>query len=274
MGITFPGLHNWLMGVLGQAHLSALSVFVVAMLATFACTRSATHGGGAETLSALLGSAVQNQDGQTLGRLQNVVVDLDSGRAEYVVLSGGGFLGLGRRTVVAPAPVLFTSTAKKGVIGIHLSKGEWSRAPEFRNGSLRALARPSRQREIAAFYRQIPAYENLRSDSRPHQALELATDLIGKPVVDRQEIQLGRLTDLVVHLDDHSPALAVVAQPKLLQHPERLLIALTALNGSRKGPLVLDPKQSRFGIESFVYVGPRRTDPPPRALPFPGEYAW
>src|SRR5712672_481050 len=42
----------------------------------------------------LCGIAVENKDGQAIGRLEDFIVDLQSGQVTYALLSSGGFLGL------------------------------------------------------------------------------------------------------------------------------------------------------------------------------------
>lgn len=50
----------------------------------------------------LIGREVQNLAGETLGRIEDVVVHLDSGTVDSAVVSVGGFLGLGNRHLIIP----------------------------------------------------------------------------------------------------------------------------------------------------------------------------
>lgn len=56
------------------------------------------------TLSAstLIGDSVMNSAGEELGSIKDIMLDLDSGRIAYAVLSFGGFLGLGDKLFAVP----------------------------------------------------------------------------------------------------------------------------------------------------------------------------
>lgn len=55
-------------------------------------------------LSALTvaGDSVRNANGVDLGRIEDLVIDVESGRINYAVLSFGGFLGLSGRLFAVP----------------------------------------------------------------------------------------------------------------------------------------------------------------------------
>lgn len=56
------------------------------------------------TLSAgtLTGDEVKNSAGESLGTIKDIMLDVDSGRIAYAVLSYGGFLGLGDKLFAVP----------------------------------------------------------------------------------------------------------------------------------------------------------------------------
>ena len=53
-------------------------------------------------ISTLRGSHVGNCAGEELGKVDDFVVDLESGRIAYVIVSLGGFLGIGDKLVPVP----------------------------------------------------------------------------------------------------------------------------------------------------------------------------
>jgi len=57
-----------------------------------------------QMLSALTvaGDSVRNANGDDLGRLEDLVIDVESGRVNYAVLSFGGYLGLGGKLFAVP----------------------------------------------------------------------------------------------------------------------------------------------------------------------------
>lgn len=61
-----------------------------------------------EFLSAntIMSDDVVNPEGESLGKIENLVIDLEKGQVAYGVLSFGGFLGLGDKLFVIPWPAL------------------------------------------------------------------------------------------------------------------------------------------------------------------------
>ena len=57
-------------------------------------------------MTTLIGDRVVNAAGETLGRVEDFVVDLSSGTVEFVILSFGGFLGVGDRLFPVPLEAL------------------------------------------------------------------------------------------------------------------------------------------------------------------------
>ncbi|MEZ4737606.1 MAG: PRC-barrel domain-containing protein [Caldilineaceae bacterium] len=58
--------------------------------------------GRAVKLSDLEGGNVQSPDGEGLGEIQDLLIDLRAGRVEYLLLSFGGFLGIGDSEYAIP----------------------------------------------------------------------------------------------------------------------------------------------------------------------------
>jgi sporulation protein YlmC with PRC-barrel domain len=48
-------------------------------------------------LSSLIGSSIINRQGDTLGKLHDIIVDIKEGKIGYVVIEFGGFLGLNQK---------------------------------------------------------------------------------------------------------------------------------------------------------------------------------
>ena len=54
----------------------------------------------------LAGTRVVNAEGEDLGRIEELMIDLPSGRVAYAVLSFGGFLGFGDKLFALPFEAL------------------------------------------------------------------------------------------------------------------------------------------------------------------------
>ena len=52
--------------------------------------------------SSLAGDRVRNTAGENLGKIEEIMIDIPSGRVAYAVLSFGGFLGMGNKLFAVP----------------------------------------------------------------------------------------------------------------------------------------------------------------------------
>ncbi len=50
----------------------------------------------------IIGSKVINMKGETLGKIEDLVVDIDTGRIVYAILESGGFLSIGDKLFPVP----------------------------------------------------------------------------------------------------------------------------------------------------------------------------
>jgi sporulation protein YlmC with PRC-barrel domain len=54
------------------------------------------------TATSIIGDKVENTDGDDLGSINNLMINIHTGRIEYVVLEYGSFLGLGGKLFAIP----------------------------------------------------------------------------------------------------------------------------------------------------------------------------
>jgi sporulation protein YlmC with PRC-barrel domain len=80
--------------------------------------------------SALKGSRVGNFAGEDLGKVDDLVVDVDSGRLNYVIVSIGGFLGIGDKLFAVPWE-LFTVRTGDHEFLLDIEKQMLRDAPSF-----------------------------------------------------------------------------------------------------------------------------------------------
>lgn len=90
------------------------------------------HTGHPEVLSAgtLIGDPVRNLQGEDLGKLEEIMIDLDEGRVAYAVLSFGGFLGMGNKLFAIPWEALSVDTENHAVV-LNVQKELLENAPGF-----------------------------------------------------------------------------------------------------------------------------------------------
>jgi sporulation protein YlmC with PRC-barrel domain len=78
----------------------------------------------------IIGSKVMNLKGETLGKIENLVVDIDTGKIVYAVLESGGFLGIGDKLLPVPWESL-AALPSDGIFFLNQSKEQMEKAPAF-----------------------------------------------------------------------------------------------------------------------------------------------
>ncbi len=82
------------------------------------------------TASSIIGDHVHNSSGEHLGYIKDIMIDLSTGKIEYVVIEIGGFLGIGEKLFAIPYPLLKVDS-KKEVFVLNQSKDVLREAPGF-----------------------------------------------------------------------------------------------------------------------------------------------
>jgi hyperosmotically inducible protein len=79
----------------------------------------------------LIGAAVKNVQNETLGKVENLMVDLPAGRVISVIVSSGGFLGMAEELSAVP-PAAFQHNSEHEHLELDASKEALSNAPRFK----------------------------------------------------------------------------------------------------------------------------------------------
>ena len=78
----------------------------------------------------LTGDKVVNLQNENLGTIEHLMIDIESGRIAYAVLSFGGFLGMGDKLFAIPWSSLIVDTVEKQFI-LNADKERLKLAPGF-----------------------------------------------------------------------------------------------------------------------------------------------
>ncbi|MBE7212285.1 MAG: PRC-barrel domain-containing protein [Gluconacetobacter diazotrophicus] len=92
-------------------------------------------GGDLIAASKVNGTAVYDQSGEKLGSVHDVMLEKVSGRAQYAILSIGGFLGIGDKYHPVPWKELTYDTGRGGFT-VGLDKGRLEAAPSLDAGEV------------------------------------------------------------------------------------------------------------------------------------------
>jgi len=145
--------------------------------------------------SKLIGMDVKNAQGDKLGKIDDVVVDIDNERAAYVVLSSGGALGIGDKMVAVPAASFKVGNDKDGVI-LNATAEQLKKAPTFDAKDKANFSRDSYRTEVDRYFFKEETIRHTQAGAR----LMSGKYLIGKDINDRAAHDAGEIEDLVLNL--------------------------------------------------------------------------
>ena len=101
------------------------------------------------------GTAVYNQAGETLGSVDDIMIDKASGHAIYAVMAFGGFLGMGEKYHPLPWATLKYDSRKAGYV-VNLDKKMLEGAPSYDRDSEFEWT-PDYGRKVDSYY-NVPSY--------------------------------------------------------------------------------------------------------------------
>jgi sporulation protein YlmC with PRC-barrel domain len=101
---------------------------------------------------------VRNPQGEDLGKIEEIIIDMDLGRVAYAILSFGGFLGVGNKWVPVPWDSLVLHQDEK-VLVLNIEKEKIQKAPNFEPATLPDLANRQWGAVIHSYYGYQPYWE-------------------------------------------------------------------------------------------------------------------
>lgn len=112
-------------------------------------------GPGPEIMAAdtLEGDSVVNPQGEDLGKIKDIMIDVPSGRVAYAVLSSGGFLGIGDKYHAIPWAALTLDADRKCFV-LNIDKERLQNAPGFDKDNWPTMADPTWATEVHQYYGQ------------------------------------------------------------------------------------------------------------------------
>lgn len=107
----------------------------------------------------VIGTTVKNPQGETLGEIDNLMIDLEGGRVAFAVLSSGGVLGLGGKLVAVPWHALTLKPGERTFI-LNMDKEKLQNAPGFEKNSWPELTDRQWLSEVYTYYGNQPYWES------------------------------------------------------------------------------------------------------------------
>ena len=109
--------------------------------------------------SKIIGEAVINQQKESLGKVHDLVIDTELGSVAYVVLSFGGFLGMGNKLFAIPWQAFeFSATEYKLILNVN--KEKLANAPGFDPENLPDFADRSWGERVHSYYGYRTSWTN------------------------------------------------------------------------------------------------------------------
>jgi sporulation protein YlmC with PRC-barrel domain len=109
--------------------------------------------------SKIIGEAVINREKENLGKVQDLVIDTELGAVAYVVLSFGGFLGMGNKLFAIPWQAFEFSAAESKLI-LNVNKEKLKNAPGFDPDKMPNFADRSWGESVHSYYGYRTAWKN------------------------------------------------------------------------------------------------------------------
>ena len=173
--------------------------------------------GHVERANKLIGKEVRTSDNQKLGKIDNLIVDLESGHVLYVLVGSGGVLGAGEKKF-AIAPGAFTD-ARGNNVQVNFDKAKFEGAPEFSKdidkdtelGKADFVYRVHQHFGQSAWW-QGKAAPNEGTFNNVHKA----SDLIGMKVKNVGDQDMGKIDNLMIDLPAGRVAYVIFAPDRSL----------------------------------------------------------
>ena len=189
--------------------------------------------------SIVMGMTVKNRQGETIGEVKDLALDLHSGKVLAVIVSSGGFLGFGGElSAVAPSALQLSGSN----LEIDASKESLSKGPHFKADQWPDFAAPGYMDEVNRAYRT-----EFTQDGQP------AADNSERNVRDRQNSSVTPI-DQGSSKDDTATTAeirkAIVAEKSLSLNAQNVKIVTRNGHVTLRGPV--NSEQEKATIESIA----------------------
>lgn len=154
--------------------------------------------------SEMSGLDVRNKQNRELGDISDLIVNVEKGAVTHVIVSSGGFLGLGDRLLPVPLSAAHFQKQEgepdRYVMVLDLRQEDVERAPSIEQDKLSELEKDEWSEKLNRFYRIEKA--SMLSDAGEGD-LKRCSELAGKTLMnDAGEEELGEINEIVFAVDD------------------------------------------------------------------------
>jgi sporulation protein YlmC with PRC-barrel domain len=79
----------------------------------------------------MMGKTVRGSDGESLGSVEDIIIDPQSGEARQLVISSGGFLGIGEKQIAVDLANANLTSGEDGLVLPNMTQADVENMPEF-----------------------------------------------------------------------------------------------------------------------------------------------
>ena len=113
--------------------------------------------------STLDGNKVMSADGEDVGKIKDIMLDVYTGRIAYAVMSSGGFLGIGDKLLAIPWNALTLDTDRK-CFQLGVAAEAVKNAPGFDKDHWPSMADVAWASELHSYYGSAPYWDTVSSE--------------------------------------------------------------------------------------------------------------
>lgn len=167
-----------------------------------------------QKVSDLLGKDVKNAQRENLGEIKQMVLDPANRKVRYVVVSFGGFLGLGDKLFALPWSA-FTWQGRDQDILLNVDKERFKNAPGFDKDHWPDLANPTWSTEVDRYYETGSKETEKEPGTGTGKNWVKFTDLKGRDLVDARGEKVGEIQDAIINVTRGTVPFFVVEAEKI-----------------------------------------------------------
>jgi len=166
----------------------------------------------------LIGKEVLSSDDQKVGKIDNVVVDLESGHVLYAVIGSGGFLGAGEKKFAVTPRAFATSGADN--LTLKVDKAKLAGAPEFSKDVDKdeQLGKRDFVANVYQYFGERAWWQGktARKEVDFHN-VHKTSDLIGMKVKNSADQDLGKIDNVMLNLPEGRIAYVILSPDSSLK---------------------------------------------------------
>jgi sporulation protein YlmC with PRC-barrel domain len=224
----------------------------------------------------VVGKEIRTAKGVRIGTFQDSVVDLENGRYVGMIVSYGGFAGIGEKKVIIP-PGALRDDGTPHVLFLDMDEDALRNAPTFELSKEVGPPQAAKVAEVYRYFGQTPYFAAGGKAGEPLGYLRKGSSIIYLPVTNLQGVSLGYVTGLRDLNRVTGRLKGVVISPDFASAPEqRKMVPPQALRYNlKKNGLRLNDHDQPFRESSdfvmsqggrFVEKDPSRPGVPPPPL--------